>query len=92
MMSHQVPPNAQGELQGAAASLYSLSSIIGPPLLTQILSYFSGGSAPVYFPGAAFFTAATLATASAILFARATQGMMGSSKSAAGADAPADAE
>jgi DHA1 family tetracycline resistance protein-like MFS transporter len=73
LMSQQVPPNAQGELQGAAASLASLSSIVGPPLLTQILSLFAGDSAPVYFPGAAFFMAAILGVLSAIVFARATR-------------------
>ena len=73
MMSQQVPADAQGALQGAAASLASLSSIVGPPLLTQILAYFSRGNSPVYFPGAAFLTAAVLGVASAMLFARATR-------------------
>ncbi len=69
--SQQIPPNAQGELQGAVASAYSLSSIIGPPLMTQIFGYFSRPHAPVYFPGAAFLTAALLTAACGALFARA---------------------
>ena len=87
LMSQQVTPSAQGELQGAAASLYSLSSIIGPPLLTQILSYFSSGQAPIVFPGAAFLTAALLAVASAMLFTRATRPAAAGAKVAAPVDA-----
>jgi MFS transporter, DHA1 family, tetracycline resistance protein len=71
LASQQVPANAQGELQGAVACLYSLSSIIGPPLMTQLFGYFSGSDAPVYFPGAAFFTAALLVVCCALLFVRA---------------------
>ena len=41
LASRQMPANAQGELQGAVASLYSLSSIFGPPLMTQVFGYFS---------------------------------------------------
>jgi len=71
LASQQIPVNAQGELQGAAACLYSLSSIAGPPLMTQVFGYFSGGAAPVYFPGAAFLTAAALTAGSAALLVRA---------------------
>jgi MFS transporter, DHA1 family, tetracycline resistance protein len=69
--SQQIAANAQGELQGAIACLYSLSSIIGPPLMTQVFGYFSGPAAPVYLPGAAFFTAAALTVGCAALFVRA---------------------
>ena len=71
LASQQIPANAQGELQGAVASLYSLSSIIGPPLLTQIFSRFSDPAGAVYFPGAAFLTAAGLTAVCALLFLRA---------------------
>jgi DHA1 family tetracycline resistance protein-like MFS transporter len=69
--SQQIPANAQGELQGAVACLYSLSAIVGPPLMTQIFGYFSGPRAIVHFPGAAFLTAALLTAACAVLFIRA---------------------
>lgn len=69
--SRQIPANAQGELQGAVASLYSLSSIFGPPLMTQIFGYFSSARAAVHFPGAAFLAAALLTAACGALFARA---------------------
>jgi DHA1 family tetracycline resistance protein-like MFS transporter len=71
LASQQIPANAQGELQGAVACLYSLSSIVGPPLMTQVFGHFSARSAGVYFPGAAFLTAAMLTAGCAILFARA---------------------
>jgi MFS transporter, DHA1 family, tetracycline resistance protein len=71
LASQRIAPNAQGELQGAIACLYSLSSIVGPPLMTQVFGYFSAASAPVYFPGAAFLTAAALTLVSAILLVHA---------------------
>jgi MFS transporter, DHA1 family, tetracycline resistance protein len=71
LASRQIPANAQGELQGAVASLYSLSSIFGPPLMTQVFGYFSRDEAVVHFPGAAFLTAALLTAACGALFARA---------------------
>ena len=70
LMSQRVEPNAQGELQGAVASLFSLSSIIGPPLMTQLFGYFTGRSAPFELPGAAFILAAVLTLASLGLFLR----------------------
>jgi MFS transporter, DHA1 family, tetracycline resistance protein len=71
LMSQRVEPDAQGELQGAVASLFSLSSIIGPPLMTQLFGYFTGRSAPFELPGAAFVLAAALTLASLMLFLRA---------------------
>jgi DHA1 family tetracycline resistance protein-like MFS transporter len=60
IISGQVPPNEQGELQGALTSLMSLTSIIGPPLMTNLFAFYTGKSAPFYFPGAAFFAAGIL--------------------------------
>jgi DHA1 family tetracycline resistance protein-like MFS transporter len=71
LMSHRVPVSAQGELQGGIASLYSLSAIVGPPLMTQLFGYFSSDTAPVHVPGAAFFCASALTLGSLILFRRA---------------------
>ncbi len=71
LASRQIPANAQGELQGAVASLYSLSSIFGPPLMTQVFGYFSRQGAPVHFPGAAFLTAALLTMLCGVLFTKA---------------------
>lgn len=71
LASQQIPANAQGELQGAVASLFSLSAIIGPPVMTQIFSRFSDPMGKLYFPGAAFLTAAALTVACGALFLRA---------------------
>ncbi|MBD2716126.1 TCR/Tet family MFS transporter [Microvirga sp. STR05] len=70
IMSGQVPPTEQGELQGALTSLVSLTSIVGPPLMTNLFSYFTGPTAPVHFPGAAFLTAAVLTVGSLLLALR----------------------
>jgi DHA1 family tetracycline resistance protein-like MFS transporter len=70
LMSQQIPPNAQGELQGGLASLSSLAAILGPPLMTQLFGWFSDVAGAVYFPGAPFLAAALLALASAIILIR----------------------
>jgi DHA1 family tetracycline resistance protein-like MFS transporter len=60
IISGQVPPNEQGELQGALTSLISVTSIVGPPLMTTFFAFFTGSSAPFYFPGAPFLMGAFL--------------------------------
>ena len=72
-MSHRVPAGTMGELQGAVACLYSLSTIVGPPLMTQLFGYFSADTAPVHVPGAAFFFAWALSAASLLVFWRAVR-------------------
>ena len=67
IISSHVPPNEQGELQGALTSLMSATSIVGPPLMTNLFSYFSRDTAPVYFPGAAFIAGALIFLASSIV-------------------------
>ena len=53
-LSEHVPPNEQGELQGALTSLMSLTTIIGPPIMNYLFYYFTKDSAPVHFPGISF--------------------------------------
>ncbi|WP_084397994.1 TCR/Tet family MFS transporter [Henriciella aquimarina] len=60
IMSGLTPRNAQGELQGATASLNAFSMIFAPLVMTQTLHTFAADDAPVYFPGAAFLLAAVL--------------------------------
>ena len=60
LITRRVPQNAQGELQGAMASLASLTNIAGPYLMTQTLSKFSAPDASIHFPGAAFILAGLL--------------------------------
>jgi MFS transporter, DHA1 family, tetracycline resistance protein len=70
IMSKQVPSDQQGELQGGVASLMSLTTIIGPLVMTQLLGRFSGAGAPLYFPGAAFAFAAVLAVCTLLIVLR----------------------
>lgn len=67
IMSSQVPPNEQGELQGALTSLMSLTSIIGPVMMTWIFHHYSDKDSGVYFPGAVMIAGAVLTIVSAFL-------------------------
>lgn len=71
IMSNQVPPTEQGELQGGMTSLISLSNIIGPLLMTGVFHYFTKKDTPFRFPGAPFYLAAFLTSISAVLAIRA---------------------
>lgn len=64
IITKNIPSNEQGELQGALTSLMSGTSIIGPPLMTNLFYYFTHKSAPFQFPGAPFFLAFLLFIAS----------------------------
>ncbi len=66
IISGHVPSNEQGELQGALTSLMSATSIIGPPLMTNLFAYFTSTQAPVYFPGVSFLLGAIFMLVSAI--------------------------
>ena len=68
IMSAQTPKDAQGELQGAVASLQAFGLIFGPLVMAETLRAFSVDTAPVYFPGAAFALAAGLVGLSLIPF------------------------
>jgi DHA1 family tetracycline resistance protein-like MFS transporter len=70
IMSGQVANNEQGELQGGLTSLISLTSIIGPPLMTNIFAAFTGESAEIYFPGAPFLLGAVFTCVSILLAVR----------------------
>jgi MFS transporter, DHA1 family, tetracycline resistance protein len=69
IMSKEVGPKAQGELQGAITAGGSLTSVFAPLLLGNLFAWFSGPDAPVYFPGAAFAAAALFMLMAAALFA-----------------------
>ncbi len=75
LMSGRIPPDAQGELQGALASVSSLVSILSPPFMTQTFAYFSAGGAPLYFPGAPFIAAALFTLLGLFAFMRALVGV-----------------
>jgi MFS transporter, DHA1 family, tetracycline resistance protein len=58
IISKHVPPNEQGELQGALTSLMSLTTIIGPLIMNNLFKYFTTDKAPFYFPGVSFLLGA----------------------------------
>lgn len=70
IISNTVPPNEQGELQGALTSLMSLTAIVGPPLMTNIFYVFTNSNAPVYLPGAPMLLGGVLTVVSALLARR----------------------
>lgn len=67
LISAEVPKNEQGEMQGTLASLMSVTSMIGPPLMTNIFFFFTHDTAPFKFPGAPFFLAFLLMGLSAVI-------------------------
>ncbi|MCL1675024.1 TCR/Tet family MFS transporter [Elizabethkingia meningoseptica] len=67
VITGSVSPKEQGELQGALTSLMSATSIIGPPLMTNLFFYFTHDSAPFKFPGAPFFLAFLMMGAGALV-------------------------
>ncbi|MFC0184047.1 MFS transporter, DHA1 family, tetracycline resistance protein [Pseudarcicella hirudinis] len=60
VITQQVGPSEQGELQGGLTSLQSVTTIIGPLLASNLFAYFTSKSAPFQFAGAAFFSAGLL--------------------------------
>ncbi len=59
MMSERIGEDAQGELQGAVASMISITSIIGPVMMSQTFGRFADGTG-LYFPGAAYLLATVI--------------------------------
>jgi DHA1 family tetracycline resistance protein-like MFS transporter len=49
----------------------SVTSIVGPPLMTTSFAYFTGPNKPFYFPGISFLIGSVLMLLSAILAYRA---------------------
>ena len=59
LMTARVSEDAQGELQGAIASTISLTTIIGPIMMTQIFGHFSDRKG-LFLPGAPFILSIAL--------------------------------
>ena len=70
LVAAQVRPSDQGKVQGAIASLISLTSIIAPLIFSAgLFRYFTSSQAPFPLPGAPFFLGSCLLlTAASILF------------------------
>src|SRR5699024_2210926 len=68
IISSQVSKSEQGELQGSLSSLFGLATIIAPPLLTMVFTYFTKNkSSDIYFPGAPYLIAVFLTIISLII-------------------------
>nr|WP_255551957.1 TCR/Tet family MFS transporter [Erythrobacter crassostrea] len=53
LMSERISDDAQGELQGAVASMISLTSIVGPIMMTTLFGIYADDTG-IFFPGAPF--------------------------------------
>jgi DHA1 family tetracycline resistance protein-like MFS transporter len=73
-MSKQAGPQAQGELQGAMASIASIAAVLSPLFMTQLFSRFSSPDAPVYLPGAPYLVSAALVFACVLICAWSVSG------------------
>jgi DHA1 family tetracycline resistance protein-like MFS transporter len=60
LMTKRVEPDQQGQLQGANASVQSVSQLLGPFLFTLTFAYFIGAQTPLHLPGAPFYLASAL--------------------------------
>ena len=67
IISGHVPANEQGELQGGLTSLMSLTSIVGPFIMTNLFYFFTKSNAPVHFPGVSFLLGGLLMLGSAVI-------------------------
>ena len=67
VVSENVKPSEQGEIQGVLASLMSASAIIGPPMMAYVFYFFTHEDAPFKFPGAPFVLGGTLMLVSTVL-------------------------
>lgn len=67
VISGQIPPNEQGEIQGTLSSLMSASAIVGPPMMSTVFYFFTHKEAPFQFAGAPFVLGAFLMLVSTVI-------------------------
>jgi DHA1 family tetracycline resistance protein-like MFS transporter len=67
IMSHEVGPSEQGQLQGAINSLRGIAGLLGPGLFTYIFSKSIGPHAIIHLPGMPFFVASGMLLASLLV-------------------------
>ena len=70
ILSNHVPDNEQGELQGAMTSMVSVTTIVGPLVMTNLFAYYTRANSSFIFPGAPFIAGAVLILISTILCSR----------------------
>lgn len=64
LISREVSASEQGEVQGALASLLSLTGVVAPIAATLLFAHYTRPSAPLDLPGAPFFMAGALSVVS----------------------------
>jgi len=60
LMTRRVPPNQQGQLQGANQSMAGIAAILGPPLYGEVFAYSLRHEATQHLPGLTVYVAAAL--------------------------------
>jgi DHA1 family tetracycline resistance protein-like MFS transporter len=70
LMTREVASDQQGQLQGATASVQSVSQLVGPLIFTLTFAFFIGDNAPVRLPGAPFLLASVLVALALVIAAR----------------------
>lgn len=74
LMTRQVAPDQQGQLQGATSSVQSISQLVGPFLFTLTFAYFIADRVGVKLPGAPFVLASALLLLAMLIAARTLSG------------------
>lgn len=69
LISKDIPPSEQGELQGTLISIASLTAILGPLFYTDLFARFTSGSMGVQFSGSAYFAAGLISILAMVLLA-----------------------
>ncbi len=67
MLSRRATAETQGEVQGLAAMVMGVGSIVGPLVLVQPMAWFTSPAAPFVWPGVAFAIAAAITLAAWLL-------------------------
>ena len=70
LVTHQAPPEEQGELQGTLVSLTSLAAIINPLVATKLFAVFTANKEGLYIPGAPYYFGALVCIASWVIALR----------------------
>ncbi len=73
LISHKVPDDAQGELQGGLSSIMSISMLLGTLFFSQEFGYFMSGKAGFISPNVAMYTSAFISALAAMLFVSSTR-------------------
>lgn len=73
LLSQRVAPERQGQLQGANASLISLTGLIGPVLYTGVFAFVVANRETVPIPGASFYIASALVLLAAVVAVQTTR-------------------